>query len=118
MIAWSLSRADIYWITNDMVLRARGKMIWNKANGPADCLVTETLQCLPMETVYEVTHCFENRFKGECRAPEAWKILRFVFLKKLDAKLEKGAFARLHCCVLKVVHDGSGGSTARGEGAD
>ena len=36
------------------VLRARGKMLRNKANGPADCLVTEMLQCVPTETVYEV----------------------------------------------------------------
>ena len=50
-------------------------------NGPADCLVTEML--------YEVTHWFDKRFQGECRAPEAWIILRFVFLKKPDAKLEK-----------------------------
>ena len=38
-------------ITADRVLRARGKMMKNKANGPADCLVTEMPQCLPMETV-------------------------------------------------------------------
>ena len=31
------------------VLRARGKMMKNKANGPADRLVTEMLQWLPME---------------------------------------------------------------------
>ena len=48
----------------------------NKATGPADCLVTEMLQCLPTETVDEVAHWFDKRFKGECRAPEAWKILR------------------------------------------
>ena len=38
-------------ITIDRVLRARGKMMRNKANGPAGCLVTEMLQVLPMETV-------------------------------------------------------------------
>ena len=48
------------------------------------------LQCLPTETVYEVAHWFDKRFRGECRAPEGWKILRFVFLRKPDAKLEKG----------------------------
>ena len=26
----------------------------NKADGPADCCVTEMLQCLPTEAVYEV----------------------------------------------------------------
>ena len=46
----------------DRVLRARRKMLWNKANGPADCLVTEMLQCLPTETVYEVAHWFDKRF--------------------------------------------------------
>ena len=69
-------------ITADDVLRAPGKMIRNKDNGPADCLVTEMLRCLPTETIYEVAHWFDKRFKGECRAPEAWKILRLVFLKK------------------------------------
>ena len=34
----------------------------NKANGPADWLETDMLQCLPMETVYEVTHWFEKMF--------------------------------------------------------
>ena len=48
------------------------------------------LQCLPTETVYEVAHWFNKRFRGECRAPEAWKVLRLVFLKKPDAKLDKG----------------------------
>ena len=77
-------------ITVDMVLRARGKSMRNKANGPADCLVTEMLQCLRTETVYEATHWFDKRFKGECRAPEARTILAFVFIKKPDAKLQKG----------------------------
>ena len=62
----------------------------NKANGPADCLVTEMLQCSPMETVFEVTYWFEKRFVEECRAPDALKILRLVFRKKPDARLEKG----------------------------
>ena len=77
------------------------------------------LQCLPTETVYEVTHWFDKRSEGECRAPEAWKIQRLVFLKKPDARLDKGlrgfrAIALL--CVLQMVHDCSGGSTTRGAG--
>ena len=48
------------------------------------------LQCLSTETVYEVAHWFDQRFRGECRALEAWKVLRLVFLKKKpDATLEK-----------------------------
>ena len=42
-------------VTVDRVLRARGKMMKNKANGPSD-LVTEMPQNLPMEAVDEVTH--------------------------------------------------------------
>ena len=53
-------------------------------------VLTEMLQYLPAETVYEVAYWFEKRFKGECWATEAWKFLRLVFLKKPDAKLEKG----------------------------
>ena len=37
-----------------------------------------------------MAHWFDKRFKGECRAPEAWEVLRLVFLTKPDAKLEKG----------------------------
>ena len=76
-------------IAVDRILRARGKLMRNEANGPADCLV-KMLQCLPTEAENEVAYWFDKRLKGECRAPEAWKILRFVFLKKPDAKLEKG----------------------------
>ena len=36
-------------ITVDRVLPARRKMMKNKANGPADCLVTAMLQCLQTE---------------------------------------------------------------------
>ena len=91
----------------------------NKANGPADCLVAEMLQCLPTETVYEVAYWFEKRFKGLCRAPEAWKIFRLLFLKKPDAKLEKGLRGdRTFECVFSLVYDSSGGLAARGEGAD
>ena len=42
-------------------------MMKNKANGP----------------VYEVTHWLEMRFRGECRAPAAWKILRFLQSSKV-----------------------------------
>ena len=67
-------------ITADKV-RRRGKMLRNKATGPSDCLATEFLQCLPTETVYEVAYWFDKRFKGECRAPEAWKVFRLAFPK-------------------------------------
>ena len=77
-------------ITVDRVLRALGKMMKHNASGPANRLFTEMLQCLPTETVYEAAYWFEKRFRGECRAPEPWTILRVVFLKTPDAKVEKG----------------------------
>ena len=48
------------------------------------------LRNLPMESVYEITQWFEKRFREERRAPESWKVLRLVFLKRPDARLEKG----------------------------
>ena len=64
-------------ITVNRVLRARGKLLRGKSNGPADCLVVEMLSRLPTEVIYEVTHWFQKRFA-------------LVFLKKPDARLEKG----------------------------
>ena len=74
--------------------------------------------------MYEGNCWFEKRFKGEsreCRAPETRQILRLVFLKKPDAKLEEGlrvfrAIALLSA--LQVVDDGPGGPAARRKGAD
>ena len=62
-------------ITVNRALRARGKMLRGKSNGPADCLVVEMLLSLLTEVICEVTHWFQKRFQGECRAPEAWRSL-------------------------------------------
>ena len=114
-------------ITVERFLSARGKMMRNKANGPADCLVTEMLRCLPTETVFEVAYWFDKRHKGECRAPEAWTTLRLVFLKKPDAKVEKGLRGFRAIALLSVdarlvfngvENNGSGGFTTLGEGAN
>ena len=56
-------------ITVDKVLRARGKMLRNKANGPADCPVTEMLRCLPTETVYEVALTCSTSVSEESAVP-------------------------------------------------
>ena len=79
-------------------------MLRNKANGLADCPVTEMLRCLPTETVYEVAHWFDKRFKGECRALEAWKILSLEFLKSLTPSLS--VFSKWYTTVLvDMLHD-------------
>ena len=94
----------------------------NQANGPSDCLVAEMLQERPMEVVYEITHWFGKRFRGECRAPAAWKILPLVFLKKLDAKMEKGRRGvSAHCVDVRpceMVCGCGGRAAARRTGAD
>ena len=60
----------------------------NKANGPADCLVTEMLQCLPTETVYEVAHRFEKRFKGGLLT-EDWAPLSSVFRNTKRVRIDE-----------------------------
>ena len=76
-------------ITVNRELHARGKMLHGKSNGPADFLVVEMLSRLPTEVIHVVTHRFPKRFQEDCRAPEARRILRLVFLNKPDARLEK-----------------------------
>ena len=45
-------------------------MVKNSANGPEDCLLTEMLQVLPMETVCEIAHRFEERFRVRMSCPK------------------------------------------------
>ena len=69
-------------ITVDKVLRARGKMLRNNANGPAELSGDgNTAVLTDGDSVRGGALVRQAVFKGECRAPEAWKILRLVFLK-------------------------------------
>ena len=56
--AWTKRKVEI---TVDRVLRPRGTMTKNMANGPRNCMVTEVLQVLPVESVYEITHWLEKK---------------------------------------------------------
>ena len=47
-------------ITVNRVLRARGKILSGKSNGPADCLVVEMQRRLPTVVICEVTHWFQK----------------------------------------------------------
>ena len=69
----------------------------NNANGPADCLVTEMLQCLPTETVYEVACWFEKRFKGERRGN--FFVMCFLRTRTLDSGKGRVASAPSHLSV-------------------
>ena len=77
-------------ITVDCVVRARVRMMKNKLSGLKDCLVTEVMREIPMSCVYEIAHWFNRRLEGLHTAPVAWKVPRLAFLKKPDAKFEKG----------------------------
>ena len=50
-----------------------------KVVGAEDINVQEILEELPSETIYEVTTCFQRRFRGVCEAPISWEIVRLVF---------------------------------------
>ena len=78
-------------ITVDLVLQARAKMSENKVNGPEDAAVSEMIKQLPLEKIYTVTTCFQERLMGQTEAPSSWKIVKLVFLRKPDA--DAGAIA-------------------------
>ena len=92
-------------ITVDNVLRARGKMLRNGTNGPADCLVTEMLQCLPTETIYEVAHWFDKGSKVRVAPRRRGKFYALCSPKKPDAKLQDWPFDRTNERVLQMVHE-------------
>ena len=60
----------------------------NKVDGPSDCLATEMLQNLPMESVYGTTHCFEKRFKGGVQSSRGLEHPAPGISQKTDARLE------------------------------
>ena len=49
-------------ITVDQVIRARGNMLPDTANGLVDIIVTEMLKELTIETINVVTKCFQRSF--------------------------------------------------------
>ena len=72
------------------MLQARGKLSNNKVNGPEDAVVSEMIQILPLEKIYTLARCFQDRSMGQMDAPGSWKIVKFLFLRKQDAEPKKG----------------------------
>ena len=66
-------------ITVDLVLQARAKIADNKVNGPEDTVVCEMMKQLPLEKIYTITKCFQERFMGQMEAPSSWKVVKLVF---------------------------------------
>ena len=77
-------------ISVDLVLQARAKLSNNKVTGPADAIVSEMIKAVPLEKIYMVTKCSQQRFMGTMEAPDSWKIVQLVFLRKTDADPRKG----------------------------
>ena len=76
-------------ITVDLVLQAKAKLSDNKVNGPEDTIVSEMIKKLPLEKIYNIPRCFQERFMGLMESPSSWKILKLVFLRKRDAVPKK-----------------------------
>ena len=55
-------------ITMDLVLQARAKMSENKVNGLEDAVVSEMIKQLPLEKIYSIARCFQERFPGQMEA--------------------------------------------------
>ena len=58
--------------------------------GPVDAIVSEMIKRLPMEKIYTVTRCLQERFMGMMESPSSWKVVKLVFLRKPDAEPTKG----------------------------
>ena len=58
-------------ITVDPVLQGRARMSDNKVNGPDDAIVSEMIKTLPMEKVYTITRCFQERVMGQMESPSS-----------------------------------------------
>ena len=56
------------------VLQTRAKLSENKVYGPEDAIVSEMIKRLPMEKIYTITRCFQERFMGimEFQARGRW----------------------------------------------
>ena len=77
-------------VTVDLVLQARARLSKNKVNGPEDAIVSEMIKRLPMDKIYIKTKCFQERFLGRMESPSSWKVVKLVFLRKMDAAPTKG----------------------------
>ena len=47
--------------------------------------MSEMLKRLPLAKIYEVAECFQERFMGRADAPNSWRIVHLVVLRKPDA---------------------------------
>ena len=102
-------------ITADLVFQARAKLSDNKVSGISDAMVSEMIKALPFEKTYVVENCFQERFMGSMEAPNSWKLVQLVFLKKAGRRTQEGHQRLSSCCfdecneqMVRVVRDDVG----------
>ena len=61
----------------------------DKVSGPEDNMVSEMIKQLPLGFFYMNAKCFQERFMGREKAPNIWKIVNLLFLRKPDAEPKK-----------------------------
>ena len=76
--------------TSDLVLQARAKLNDDKVNGPEDAVASEMIKILPLEKIYTLARCFQDRSMGQMDAPSSWKIVKFVFLRTPGRRTKEG----------------------------
>ena len=74
-------------ITVDLVLQARAKMLENKANGPEDATVSETMEQSPQEILHHTT--LSDIDVGLVDAPSSWRIVKLIFLRNQTQRQKK-----------------------------
>ena len=58
-------------ITSDLVLQAKAKLSDNKVNEPEDVIVSEMIKRLPVEKIYTLARCFQERSVGQMEFPRS-----------------------------------------------
>ena len=84
------------WCTTNevVILRCVSASLFVVVNEwPDDAVVSEMIKHLPLERslekIYIIRRCFHERFLGQMDAPNSWKIVKLVFLRKSDAEPKK-----------------------------
>ena len=76
-------------VTADMVLRGRRTMQEGKANGSGDCIAPDMFEDLPLETINEVTKCFNEKKTTTRRGSGIVEQDTSDFLEKKTTKILK-----------------------------
>ena len=62
------------------------KLSENKINGPEDAIVNEMIKRLPMEKIYTITKCFQERFMGMMESPSSRTVVKPCVLEEAGCR--------------------------------